>query len=165
MSVLSVHVQLSGFETIESALARLNPFKSGVLLEALARLIRESARERVLSGGPAPDGSAWKANLEGRTPILHRSGALARSIDYAVIGNRIEVGSGLIYAAIHQFGGVIKPKTAKALRFTWNDAAFGVGLATVKQVTMPARPYIGLSADDRAELVQATVGYVRSLFP
>ncbi|PZU93122.1 MAG: virion morphogenesis protein [Chelatococcus sp.] len=164
MSVLAVHVQLSGFETIESALARLNPFKSGVLLEALARLIRESARERVLSGGPAPDGSAWKANLEGRTPILHRSGALARSIDYAVSGNRIEVGSGLIYAAILQFGGTIKPKSAGALKFWWQSGGF-VNFAVVKQVTMPARPYIGLSADDRAELVQATVGYVRSLFP
>jgi phage gpG-like protein len=30
---------------------------------------------------------------------------------------------------------------------------------------MPARPYIGISADDRAELVQAAVTHLRSLFP
>lgn len=160
MSTLAVHVQLSGFETIEQALARLNPFQGEHLLEALARLIQQSVRERLIAGGPAPDGSAWKANLEGRRPVLHRSGALARSIDYAVSGMQAVVGSGLIYAAIHQFGGVILPKKGDRLSFR-----IGNRQIFARKVTMPARPYIGLSGEDRAELVQAAGAYLRSLFP
>jgi phage virion morphogenesis protein len=160
MSALTVHVQLQGIDTIEAALARLNPFQAEHLLEGLARLIRESVRERLLAGGPAPDGSAWAPNLENRRPVLHRSGALARSIDYTVQGMQAIVGSGLIYAAIHQFGGTIVPKSADRL-------AFRIGNRQVfaRKVTMPARPYIGISADDRAELVQAAVAHLRSLFP
>lgn len=160
MSTLAIHVQLSGFETIEQALARLNPFQGEHLLEALARLIRESVRERLIAGGPAPDGSAWAPNLEGRRPILHRSGALARSIDYAVSGMQAIVGSGLIYSAIHQFGGTILPKKADRLSFR-----IGNRQVFARKVSMPARPYIGLSGDDRAELVQAAGAYLRSLFP
>jgi phage virion morphogenesis protein len=160
MSELAIHIDVSGLDRIEQLIARLNPFQSETLLEALARLIRESTRERLIAGGPAPDGSAWKPNRAGRTPILHLSGALARSIDYVVSGTQAIIGSGLIYAAIHQFGGTIVPKSAAALVFS-----IGNQIYRVKKVTMPARPYIGLSGEDRDELVQAAVGYIRRLFP
>lgn len=159
MSALTVRLDLSGFGTIEAVLARLNPLQSETLLEALARLIREQTVDRLISGGPAPDGSAWKPNAEWRTPILHRTGALARSIDYAVSGNAAIVGSGLVYAAIHQHGGAIKPRSAGALAFR-----IGNQFIMTRKVTMPARPYIGLSVEDRAELVAAAVGYLRRLF-
>jgi len=159
MSTLAINVELTGFAEVEQFLARLNPFESETLLEAMARLIRESTRERIIAGGPAPDGSAWKPNREGRKPILHRSGALARSIDYAVAGTRAIIGSGLAYSAIHQFGGTIVPKSASALVFQVGNRLF-----RVKKVTMPARPYIGLSGEDRSELVQTVVAYLRRLF-
>jgi phage virion morphogenesis protein len=160
MSTLTLRLNLTGVDGVEAALAALAPLKSGVLLEALARLIRESVRERLLAGGPAPDGTAWQANRAGRTPILHRTGALARSIDYLVHGSSIVVGSSLIYAAIHQFGGVIRPKSGAALVFrAGNETIFA------RQVTMPARPYIGLSAEDRSEIILATAQYLRRLFP
>lgn len=159
MSSVAITIDVSGFDQIEAFLARLNPFQAETLLESLARLIRESVRERILAGGPAPDGSAWAPNREGRTPILHRSGALARSIDYAVSGLQAVIGSGLVYAAIHHYGGTIVPKSASALVFS-----VGGRLFRVKKVTMPARPYVGLSGDDRAELIQAAVLYIRRLF-
>ena len=56
MSILTIRLNLSGFETLEAALARLNPFQGEQLLEALARLIQQSVRERLIAGGPAPDG-------------------------------------------------------------------------------------------------------------
>jgi len=159
MSGVAIHIELAGFAEVEHFLARLNPFESETLLEAMARLIRESTRERILAGGPAPDGSAWAPNREGRKPILHRSGALARSIDYLVQGTRAIIGSGLVYARIHQEGGTIVPKSASALVFSVGNRLF-----RVKKVTMPARPYIGLSGDDRSELVQTVVNYLRRLF-
>ncbi|MFD2676075.1 phage virion morphogenesis protein [Camelimonas lactis] len=159
MSGVTIHVNVVGIDSVEAALSRLNPLQTGTLLESLARLIREQTVDRLTSGGPAPDGSAWKPNLEGRTPILHRSGALARSIDYTVSGMQAIVGSGLIYARIHQQGGVITPKSARRLAFT-----VGGKPVFVRKVTMPARPYLGLSGSDRAELVDAAVGYIRRLF-
>lgn len=159
MSELAIHIELSGFGQVEKFLDRLNPFQTETLLEAMARLIRESTRERIIAGGPAPDGSAWKPNRAGRTPILHLSGALARSIDYLVAGTRAVIGSGLIYARIHQEGGVIVPKSASALVFQVGNQVY-----RVKKVTMPARPYIGLSAEDRSELVQTVAAYLRRLF-
>lgn len=159
MSGVTIQVQFSGFAEVEQVLARLNPFQGETLLEAMARLIRESTRERIIAGGPSPDGAAWKPNRAGRTPILYLSGALARSIDYAVSGLSAIIGSGLVYARIHQEGGVIVPKSASSLVFSVGNRLF-----RVKKVTMPARPYLGLSGEDRSELVQAAVAYLRGLF-
>ncbi len=159
MAGIAIKAELTGFAQFETGLSRLSSDQGATLLEALARLIREQTVDRLTAGGPAPDGAAWAPNIEGRTPVLHRSGALARSIDYLVQGTSAVVGSGLVYAAIHQFGGVIKPKTAPALVFR-----LGGRLIRTQSVTMPARPYIGISADNRAELLQATGAYLRRLF-
>lgn len=159
MSGVTIRVSLVGIDSVDAVLARLNPFQADTLLESLARLIREQTRDRLIAGGPAPDGAAWAPNKEGRTPILHRTGALARSIDYAVSGMQAIVGSGLVYARIHQDGGVIRPKSASRLAFR-----VGGKLVFAGSVTMPARPYLGLSGDDRSELTQAAVGYIRRLF-
>lgn len=53
-------------------------------------------------------------------------------------------GSNKIYAAVHRFGAVIRPKTAEAVRFR-----LASGLVRARSVTIPARPYLGLSAEDR----------------
>ncbi len=47
------------------------------------------------------------------------------------------------YALIHELGGVIKPRTAKALAIPQDDG----GVRLVKSVTIPARPYLRPSAD------------------
>ncbi|KAA5607139.1 hypothetical protein F1188_04355 [Roseospira marina] len=58
----------------------------------------------------------------------------------------VRQGTNLVYARIHQLGGTIRPKTAKALAVPVGD-----GIRLVQQVTIPARPYLGLSAEDRTE--------------
>jgi phage virion morphogenesis protein len=99
----------------------------------------------------APDGSKWKPSLRvqmqgGRT--LTKDGHLSGSIssqsgnDYAMWGvNRI-------YAALMHFGGVVRAKAGKALRFR-----FAGGFVTVKSVTIRARPFLGVSDDDRADIL------------
>lgn len=156
---LAISIDVSGLAPIEQLLARLDPLQTETLLESLARLMREQIRERLAAGGPSPSGAAWAPNKEGRKPVLYRSGALYESIDYAVAGNQAVVGSGKPYAAIHQFGGTIVPKKADRL-------AFRIGNRQIfaKKVTMPARPYVGLSGEDRAELVRAAALYIRRLF-
>lgn len=156
---LAISIDVTGLAPIEQLLGRLDPLQTETLLESLAALIRYQVRERIIAGGPSPSGAAWAPNKEGRKPILHRSGALATSISYAVAGNQAVIGSGIPYAAIHQFGGTIVPKSAARL-------AFRIGNRQVfaKKVTMPARPYVGLSGEDRRELVRAAVLYIRRLF-
>ena len=80
------------------------------------------------------------------------------SIDYAAGADQVETGSGLIYASVHQDGATIKAKDAKALAFMiGNEQVFA------QSVTIPARPFLGLSADNAEELIEATEDWVRSL--
>lgn len=68
------------------------------------------------------------------------TGRLRGSIFGEVIGDdKLEVGAGsnVKYARIHEFGGVIKAKNAPWLHFP-----VGGGWARVKQVEIPARPYV-----------------------
>lgn len=65
--------------------------------------------------GRSPDGHPW-------VPIKHRqgspllaSGRLRSSIDYHVAGDSVTIGTNLVYAALHQFGGEVRPKNKKAL--------------------------------------------------
>ncbi|MNR54745.1 Phage virion morphogenesis family protein [compost metagenome] len=59
------------------------------------------------------------------------------------------------YAAIHQFGGVIRPKKAKALK---------VGGRVVSQVRIPARQYLGISAEDATESEELAADYLAGAF-
>ncbi len=118
------------------------------LAEGIGRLVQESTSNRIRSTKTSPAGAAWKANRAG-TAILYRSGALERSIDYVASADSVVVGSGEVYARIHQQGGRIEPKSAKALAFM-----AGGRLIFAKSVTIPARPYLGLSDQDQADILQ-----------
>lgn len=127
------------------------------LLQLIAGALRESAILR-FHQGKAPDGSHWKNSrraLEtgGQTLILE--GHLRDSITSNVTSRRLEVGTNKEYAAIHQFGGIIRPKKG------WALAVPGVGFRA--SVTMPARPYLGISADDEAEIRDMTEAWLRKL--
>jgi phage virion morphogenesis protein len=92
----------------------------------------------------APDGTRWKTlsqttrDLRSKkygnapTTILRASGDLMNSINMQASDTDVRIGSSLIYAAIHQFGG---------------DAGRS------KKVAIPARPYLGLSAVDEDEVM------------
>lgn len=99
-----------------------------------------------------PDGQRWKPSLRaqlvgGRT--LTKDRHLAGSINASSGANFAEWGVNRIYAAIHQFGGVIRAKSAGGLKFRIP----GGGFAVVKAVRMPARPYLGVNEDDRANIL------------
>ena len=103
-------------------------------------------------GGFKKNGSLGRAGIRylQNKLILVQSGALRRSIHYQADANSmtIGVGAGLRgnYAAIHQFGGTIKPKAGKALGIP--------GVGPRGSVTIPARPY--LAANDGTTLRLAT---------
>lgn len=81
-----------------------------------------------------------------------RSGHLRRSITSTVTQREGYLvgtfGSDLIYAPVHEYGAVIKPKNKPFLRFQ-----IGERWVTLKQVTIPARPYIEPAIRDNIDEV------------
>ncbi len=79
----------------------------------------------------------WPAKQDGTPSILQQSTTLAKSFHLAVTNESATVSNPMIYAAIHQFGGVIKP--VKAKRLSWVGP--GGQRFFAMQVTIPARPF------------------------
>lgn len=106
--------------------------------ETIGDALVASTKDR-MAAEQTPDGASWPAlspvtiaareaaghNAKG---ILRASGTLIDTLNYRVEPTRLTLGSGLVYAAIHQFGGQA-----------------GRGL----KVTIPQREYLGLSEADR----------------
>lgn len=87
------------------------------------------------------DGDQWaKGNRSGQA--LRQTNKLHGSITYEATSDSVAVGVGKAaedrYPEVHNEGMVIKPKTAKALRFQLPSGRF----VTVKQVTIPKREFI-----------------------
>lgn len=102
--------------------------------------------------GRGPGGVPWKpshrARMTGLLTLVGETGDLRRGINRRADADGVTVGATVHYAAIHQFGGVIKAKNAKALRFRIGDQ-----WVTRASVTIPARPFLGIDDADRAEIL------------
>lgn len=141
------------------------------LLKLWGEKLTDSTRQR-FGSSIAPDGSAWEPNamatllgyagkysgsfrkkdgrlsakggrrVAGKKPLIGESKALSTTIAYRVVPDGVEIGSPQKYAAIHQFGG-------KA----------GRG----RKITIPARPFLGLSAADEEMVVRTAEEYLRGI--
>jgi phage virion morphogenesis protein len=116
------------------------------VMQAIANKLEQSTRQRFISQTD-PDGQRWKPSLRAkltgkRTLIQDRH--LLDSVAHDSGSDFAEVSVNRVYAAIHQFGGVIKAKNGKGLRFRLANSYFVIR----KSVTIPARPYMGISAQD-----------------
>ena len=127
------------------------------LMEGIGRLVQEQTRRRIEEEKTSPAGAAWKPNRAG-TSTLYQSGALSRSIDYIAGDDSVQVGSGLVYARPHQEGATIRPKNGKALVFR-----AGNRLVFARSVTLPARTFVGLSADNQNDVVEAAEDWLERL--
>lgn len=157
MTGVMIDVDVIGIDVVARKLNRLNAFNRTLVLDAAGALIESQTRRRISDEKTSPDGEAWKANAEGN-PILVKSGHLLASIHQRTGPDEVRVGSGLVYSAIHQYGGTIKPKNASALHFN-----VGGRHVMAKQVTIPARPYLGFSAENKAEIDRELTTYIGSL--
>ncbi|MBB2685150.1 UNVERIFIED_ORG: phage virion morphogenesis protein [Rhizobium etli] len=108
-----------------------------------------------------PDGQAWQtlntgyAETKRNSRILTESGRLRDSINSQASNDEVRVGTNTIYAAAHQFGAEIKPKTASHLYFR-----IGGHLVVVDSVTLPARPFLGISDDDETSIAEIVFDFV-----
>lgn len=143
---MTASLTLQGDDPLLKALSKLgNKSAHKELMETLASYGVSSTQERFIQKR-GPDGQTWKtAGRGGQT--LRDTGRLFQSLSSRATEKSAEWGTNVIYAAIHQFGGVIKSKTGKKLVFMGLK-----GMVSVSQVTMPARPYLGINGEDRAEI-------------
>lgn len=102
--------------------------------------------------------SKWETNFRGKSggKLLQQQGDLRKSIVIGKVTNTsVEVGSPLIYARIHQLGGVIKPKSKNALLIPVGDR-----FLKLRKVVIPARPYLLLQNEDETFILRATKDYL-----
>lgn len=110
----------------------------------------------------SPDGAAWAGlhpayrPIKRNSRILTESGRLRGSINEASGNDWARVGTNLIYAGVHQFGATIRPKAASHLVFR-----LATGVVLAKSVTIPARPYLGISDDDEQMISETVFRYLR----
>lgn len=147
----------------------LNPFRTAVG-RAVAEIadtqrLAEEIGEALVSGtqdrfeaGESPDGTPWAPTARGGQ-ILVDTGRLRNSVGYEASPAMVAVGTNATYAPTHQFGAEITAKTDKGLRFK-------VGGRWVRKssVTVPARPFIGISEADEDEARACVVAHVGRAF-
>lgn len=111
--------------------------------------------DHAFESGTAPGGARWKESERVRKhggQTLIDSARMRNSITNHPSAMQVVVGTNVEYAAIHQFGGQIRPKKKKALSF---------GGMLRSSVTMPARPFLpDQSSLDWDEITAAIQGYL-----
>lgn len=85
----------------------------------------------------SPYGQKWKPLISRQGQPLVNTGRLRESITYIADDHSVQVGTNLIQAKVHQFGAVIRPRTAKTLRFM-----IGNRVIYTDKAVIPARPYL-----------------------
>jgi len=115
----------------------------------------------------APDGTAWTplqpSTLRRRikkgnpkTDILRVSGGLAGSINARPSNTEVRIGSAVPYAAIHQLGGTINRPARQGKLFNRSDVK-----VRAYTITIPARPYLGVSKDDERIIIEIADEWLR----
>lgn len=106
------------------------------ILRAMGTTLKSITEGTFNSAGSSYRPVPWPAKVDGSPSNLQKSTTMAKAFYLLVAGASAEVGNPVRYAAIHQFGGTIKAKTKKALRFKIGDQ-----WVTRESVTIPARPF------------------------
>ena len=146
-------------QAVQAAFSRL--LKSGhdsqPLMASVGEILLNSTRAR-FADEEDPDGNPWeplKASTRARKTknpdrILTASGLLGGSSINTRAGRRqVEIGSSRLYAATHQFG-------AEKGQFGRGNYKTKKGSFPIPWGDIPARPFLGLSAQDKED-IEATI--------
>lgn len=159
-AVLVTRMDLSEPRRAFAQLARVMADTTPVM-RAIGTGLVNSTQDR-MDAGVDPDGGAWAPlNLlyaaGKRGPGILREagmrGGLQGSITYRAGRHQVETGTNKIYGAIHQNGGTITAKGGGKLVFR-----MGGKLIQTPSVTIPARPYLGISSDDQEMILDVVEG-------
>ena len=157
-----ISLETQGTEAIEQrlgALARafgdLSP-----LMESFGLTLESFTIDR-FDTATAPDGTPWQKSIRARLEggkTLTDSGILRSSFHSIAGSDRVEHGTNMIYAGVHNDGRTIRAKSSTSLMFRLPG---GLGFRRVPEVTMPKRQIIGMSAELDQELTAQAEDYAR----
>ena len=136
-TALVIDAQVKGAEQLTQRLELFaNAHSRHELLELMGAEVESQTHRRLRDEKTNPGGEPWpewspeySATRHGGHSLLMGEGDLDDSVQFLVTGDEVEIGSNLVYAAIHQFGG----------------AAVGINI--------PEREWLGLSGDNIGDLV------------
>ena len=166
MSGISISVTIEdravreAFRTLAFRLGNTRPVMAAIGVELVG-----STHMRFVSQTD-PEGNAWQAlnpayaATKRNSRILTESGRLRDSINAQAGQDEVRVGTNVIYARAHQEGAEIKPVSASHLWFR-----IGGDLIKADSVTLPARPYLGISSDDETSIAEIVFSFVDRLTP
>ncbi|MDL2401260.1 phage virion morphogenesis protein [Rhizobium mayense] len=146
---------LRGFDQLGRLMTNTRPVMAAIGTELVASTVMRFVTQTDPTGGHwialNPEYAAGKRNAR----ILTERGRLRDSINSRPSNHEVRIGTNLVYAAIHQFGGVIRPVKAKHLFFR-----MGGNLVVANRVTLPARPYLGISKDDQTSIAEIVFSFI-----
>ena len=133
------------------------------LMHNIGSVLEHNTKQRINTGigtDDKPWQKSWRAKMQGGTTLRDTS-RLYNSIKYTVSsdGKRVTVGTNVFYASVMHFGATISAKNGKYLKF---KSSMG-GWAQVKSVTIPPRPFLGMSVDDSQEVLFEIEEYLLEL--
>lgn len=138
------------------------------LWHAVGNYIKRRTINECFDKEQAPDGTKWQRLSDWRIlerakrhksvnfKILQDTGELRRSIQFRAFPNYVIIGSNLKYARIHQFGGTIKSKQFRTSKKT------GSHYVVSRSVTIPARPYLGLTEQDKQYILKTFQTFIQN---
>ena len=154
MAGVAIEMTLQGIEGAARALGALAATDLEDLAFDVGALLESSTKERIATEKAAPDGAPWNpwsaryaAKRGAQHSLLVSTNALLEATQNYTTGTTVRVGNNLVYGAIHQLGGEI-------------ENAWGRGI----KVTMPARPYLGLSSHDVTAITGLVAGAMTEAF-
>ncbi|WP_319201371.1 phage virion morphogenesis protein [uncultured Ilyobacter sp.] len=134
MGNISIDELVVKINTMEKRAINLTPVMKKISIDMKNQTMKNFRQEK------DPVGNSWKKNRRGgktltKTSRLKHSIRPAHGDDYAMVGTNVK------YARIHQYGGKIKVKNGKYLRFQYAKGKW----ASKKSVIIPKRTFIGIS--------------------
>ncbi len=142
---------------LDDAFKRLRPifeFQPSELMTAIGALGDSQTRRRITDEKTAPDGTPWKENTKGTSILMETGQHLLSSLVWTASADEAEWGATWEYAHVHQDGTVIVPKNADALVFELAGK-----VVHARKVTVPARPFVGLSDENVREIIDVVTDH------
>lgn len=138
MTAVALDIDTAPLRAVIARFSGLRP-QDPALLDTLGAVAEGGARRRIQDEKAGPDGAPWApwsarygASRRRGQSLLQQTGALGDALFTERRSDGVEVGSALVYAAIHQLGG-----------------------AGTKRPGIPARPYLGVATQDERDLADA----------
>lgn len=179
MSGVAITINVDGDSPILGILKSLSDFeeRKADLFDTVGSTVVSGIRSR-WEGGEGLEGK-WPLSVrvmrEGGT-TLRKTSRLMDSVTYNVLPDGVEIGTNVVYGAIHHFGGEIKHEARKrTLFFRQNQRTGQVGNRFVRKsrsnfaqesmgraysVKVPRRPWLGITEDEEQLILNSIEGVI-----